>query len=153
MSRRFYVLNLLRDHLRQRRAAPWLAVAFLACFAGTLAAVSNPANLTSFLDTSGVIQTFTTNGFIDPNSAFVRDLGTNGRTCGTCHQPGAAWTVTPPHIQARFDATQGLDPIFRTNDGAHCPSADVPTTTARQAAYSMLLARGLIRVSLSVPTN
>jgi cytochrome c peroxidase len=153
MSRRSALVNIVTRHFRQRSAALWLTLVFLACFAGTIAAVSNPANLTGFLDNSGVLQTFTTNGFFDANSAFMRDLGMNGRSCATCHQPSDAWTVTPAHIQARFAATQGLDPIFRTNDGANCPTADVSTLNARQAAYSMLLTKGLIRVSLSVPTT
>lgn len=54
-------------------------------------------------------------------------------------------------MQPRVDATDGLDPVFRTNDGADCPSAGTSTTEARRRAYSMLLAKGLIRVSLGVP--
>jgi hypothetical protein len=59
--------------------------------------------------------------------------------------------ITPPEVQARFNATQGTDPIFRTNDGSNCPTADVSTLEARRSAYSLLLNKGLIRVSLSVP--
>jgi len=128
-------------------------MACLAALAGSLAAANNTANLFGFLDQAGVLQTFTTAGSINSNSVFFQEIGTNGRNCGTCHQPSDAWTVTPAHIQARFQATQGLDPIFRTNDGANCPSADVSTLSARQAAYSMLLSKGLIRVSLPVPAN
>ncbi len=49
----------------------------------------------------------------DDNNAFFQDLGTNGRSCGTCHQADQAWTVTPERIRERFERTQGLDPIFR----------------------------------------
>ena len=87
------------------------------------------------------------------DNAFFRDLGTNGRRCVTCHQPSDAWSVTPPHIQARFRATHGSDPIFRPVDGANCPTADVSNEEERRDAYSLLLTRGLIRVGIAVPTN
>jgi hypothetical protein len=61
--------------------------------------------------------------------------------------------VTPAHLQARFDATGGEDPIFRTNDGSASPFADVSTVSARRAAYNMLLTKGLIRVGIGVPAN
>ncbi len=130
-----------------------LIVAFALAVSLGVVAASRTANLAAFLDPSGVVQTFNTNGAIDLSSPFFQSLGTNGRSCSTCHQPGDGWTVTPPHIQARFNATQGLDPIFRPVDGANCPSAKVSTLSERQAAYSMLLKKGLIRVSLPVPAN
>jgi cytochrome c peroxidase len=111
------------------------------------------SNLAPFDDATGVVRTFSTAGSVDLSNAFFQSLGTNGRSCGSCHQPGDAWTVTPVHIQSRFAASRGLDPIFRTNDGADCPSADVSTVAARHQAYSMLLNKGLIRVSIGVPAN
>jgi len=39
-------------------------------------------------------------------NAFFQDIGTNGRRCVTCHQ-ATTLTVTPPHILARFEATNG----------------------------------------------
>lgn len=86
-------------------------------------------------------------------NAFFRDIGTNGRRCVTCHQASDAWTVTPPHIQDRFNATNGTDPIFRPNDGSGCPTQDVSTLQARRDAYSLLLNKGLIRIELQVPEN
>src|SRR5262249_47234751 len=47
----------------------------------------------------------------------------------------------------------GNDPIFRPNDGANCPSGDVSTFEARRLTYSLLLKKGLIRVSLPVPSG
>ena len=107
----------------------------------------------AFSDPNGAFRTFSKQGDAEVNNPFFQSLGTNGRSCVTCHQPSDAWTVTPAHIQARFEATQGMDPIFRTNDGADCPSADVSTLQARQNSYSMLLSKGLIRVSIGVPAN
>ncbi|GAC1398239.1 MAG: hypothetical protein NVSMB68_14050 [Thermoanaerobaculia bacterium] len=110
-------------------------------------------NLTAFENEHGVLRTFSTGGAVDLSNPFFQSIGTNGRSCGSCHQPGDAWSVTPAHIQSRFATSQGLDPIFRTVDGADCPSADVSTVGARQKAYSMLLGKGLIRVSIGVPGN
>jgi cytochrome c peroxidase len=101
----------------------------------------------------GAAQTFSSAGYINLGSKFFKNLGTNERTCGTCHQEGDGWTVTPEHIQARFQSTQGTDPIFRTNDGSVCSTADVSTVEARRNAYSMLLSKGLIRVQIGVPEN
>ncbi len=110
-------------------------------------------NLAPFLDPSGVLRTFSTDGDIDLSNPFFKSLGTNGRSCVTCHQPSDAWSVTPAHLKARFVLSQGLDPIFRPVDGANCPSADVSTVQARQSAYDMLLDKGLIRVSIGVPSG
>jgi cytochrome c peroxidase len=86
-------------------------------------------------------------------NAFFEDIGTNGRRCVTCHQASDAWTVTPPHIQDRFNATNGTDPIFRPTDGSGCPTQDVSTLEARRNAYSLLLDKGLIRIEVQVPAN
>jgi hypothetical protein len=57
-------------------------------------------------------------------------------------------------LQLRFLLTQGLDPIFRTNDGSNCDqNIDTSTLAGRQAAYSLLLSRGLIRIALTLPAN
>src|SRR5438270_8388664 len=103
-------------------------------------------------DTSGVLMTYSTAGPIDLGNPFFRNLGTNGRTCASCHQPADAWTVAPPHIQSRFLLTGGNDAIFRPVDGANCPSADVSSFSAKQSAYSLLLQKGLIRISLPFPS-
>jgi cytochrome c peroxidase len=117
-----------------------------------LAGGSDP-NLRDFPDPTGAVRTFSTTGSVDTTNPFFQSLGTNGRACISCHQPGDAWTVTPPHIQERFAATHGEDPIFRPVDGANCPSADVSTEEARERSYSMLLNKGLIRISLAVPST
>lgn len=82
---------------------------------------------------------------------FFADLGTNGRRCVTCHAPTDGWSITPSSVQLRFVITRGLDPLFRTNDGATSPYADVSTPSARRTAYSMLLSKALIRVGLGIP--
>jgi cytochrome c peroxidase len=107
-----------------------------------------------FLDPDGAFATVNLGGPTDTSTnPFFQDLGSNGRRCVTCHEPSDAWSVTPPHIQARFNATNGTDPIFRPVDGANCPTADVSTVGARRNSYNLLLSRGLIRVGIAVPAN
>src|SRR6476660_5188227 len=102
---------------------------------------------------TGSFRTFTASGTIDTANAFFQSLGSNGRACVHCHQAQDAWSITPAHVLARFNATtpKGTDPIFLTNDGSNSPLADVSTEAARQTAYSMLLTKGLIRVGIGIP--
>jgi cytochrome c peroxidase len=106
-----------------------------------------------FSDGAGVQSTITTAESFDTDNPFFQNLGTNGRTCFTCHQPDQAWTVTPAGIQDRFDNTRGRDPIFRANDGSNCEGADISTVGKRREAFSLLLIKGLIRVGLPVPAT
>jgi cytochrome c peroxidase len=112
--------------------------------------VSNPL-LSS--DPSGNLSTISTTGPIDVTTPFFQSLGTNGRTCNSCHVSSNAWTISPAELQARFSATNGTDPVFRTVDGANCPSADVSTLAARKNAYSLLLNKGLIRIAIATPAT
>jgi cytochrome c peroxidase len=109
--------------------------------------------LRPFRTPTGAIQTFTVSGEVDTNNPFFTSLGTNGRSCFSCHQASDGWTITPPHVQARFNATDGLDPIFRRNDGANSPNIDDSTVEARRQGYSMLLSKALIRVGIGIPAN
>ena len=103
-------------------------------------------------DSSGAIATFQPRGStITAKNAFFKDLGTNGRTCFTCHQPEDGWSLSAQHAQDRFRASSN-DPLFRLVDGATCPSDDVSTHRAKRKAYSLLLARGLIRIGLPMPS-
>jgi hypothetical protein len=110
-------------------------------------------NELTFSDNEGVQRTITTAESFDFDNPFFQDLGTNGRTCFTCHQPDQAWTVTPPQIRERFENTRGLDPIFRNNDGSNCEGADISTAGKRRSAFSLLLNKGLIRIGLDVPAG
>lgn len=110
-------------------------------------------NMLSFPNRSGLAASISTAGSIDLTGPFFQSLGTNGRSCGSCHQASDGWTVNPAGIRARFEATGGTDPIFRTNDGSNSPVADVSTVRARRQAYSMLLKKGLIRVGIGIPAN
>lgn len=107
----------------------------------------------TFENASGTLRTISTSGTVEGGNPFFQDLGTNGRTCLTCHQPAQAWTVTPAELNERFERTDGLDPIFRANDGSNCEGADVSTVSKRRRAFSLLLTKGLIRMDLDVPVG
>jgi len=110
------------------------------------------ARVTLSSDRTGSIATLNAIGpTATVSNAFFQSLGTNQRTCFTCHQPQSGWSVSPGDITRRFNNTQGQDPIFRPVDGATCPNADVSTPTARLSAYNLLLDKGLIRVGETLP--
>jgi hypothetical protein len=104
---------------------------------------------------SGIARTINVTGgsVMAVDNPFFLDLGINGRRCITCHEPQSNMTVTPARLQARFDATEGTDPIFRPNDGSNSPLADTSTVEARRAAYSMVLTKDLIRIGLPIPVT
>lgn len=109
-------------------------------------------NLFPFRNDSGILKTFNATGKLDLTGPFFQSLGTNGRTCASCHQPGDAWSISANSVADRFEKTSGLDPIFRTNDGSNCDhNIDTTTVEGRRQAYSLLTTRGLIRVALPVP--
>ena len=112
-------------------------------------------NGTLFPNAAGASQTYSTiGGGIDQTGPFFQSLGTNGRSCASCHQPSDGMSVSAANVQLRFLLTDGLDPIFRTVDGSNCHhSVDVSTLAGRSAAYSLLRTRGLIRIAIPVPAN
>jgi cytochrome c peroxidase len=122
--------------------------------AGRLAtATEHDPNLLAFENEAGQLRTFNVKGAIDRETPFFQDLGVNGRSCLSCHQPENAWTITPANVQTRFAATDGADPIFMNNDGSNCEGVLPGTVAEKQAAYNLLLSRGLIRVGLDVPAG
>src|SRR5690348_17392405 len=131
----------------------------LSAFAGILALLTTVMadsgflpNLFPFSDPTGILETFNTSGKIDLTSPFFHSLGTNGRSCATCHEPRDAWSLSAANVAQRFEDTQGLEPVFRTNDGSNCDhNIDVSTLEGRRHAYSLLITRGLIRVALPIP--
>jgi cytochrome c peroxidase len=137
-------------------------VAFIssAAVAAALRAAGRPAaadpvpfDAISFDNPTGLARTVAVGGRLSADNAFFEDLGSNGRRCVTCHQPGDGWSITPGHVQARFDASHGTDPIFANNDGSNCEGKVATSLAERRAAYSMLLTRGLIRVGLDLPQD
>jgi len=111
------------------------------------------SNSVDFPNGDGISRTVTTNPGFDINNPFFKPLGTNGRTCATCHPVAQGMTISPDYATQLFAATQGLDPLFATVDGTNSPDADMTTLASRMANCSMLLTKGLIRVGRPIPAN
>jgi cytochrome c peroxidase len=111
----------------------------------------------TFGDDFGTVQVFSTAAAgIDLNNPFFKNLGTNGRTCNSCHKLENALGISTARINAIFNATDGLDPLFRINDGSNAPSgfyANTSSSSARRISFSMLLAHGVIRVGQPIPAS
>jgi hypothetical protein len=98
-------------------------------------------------DPTGVVATVNLNGKTRTDGPFFQSLGTNGRSCASCHVAGQGMSFTPTGAQARFTQTAGRDPLFSDVDGANCRGA----TTGDAAAHSLILKSGLIRIGLTAP--
>jgi cytochrome c peroxidase len=112
-----------------------------------------------FNNAFGRLEVFSTdneNG-IDTNNPFFKSLGTNGRSCGSCHKLQDALGISTATINDLFKKTAGLDPIFRTVDGSNAPTgfyAQTSTRFQRWRSFSMLLRHGVIRVGIpAVPSG
>jgi cytochrome c peroxidase len=100
-------------------------------------------------DPSGALQVININGRTNTHGAFFESLGTNGRSCSTCHVADQAMSISTPQIRERFAQTRGRDPLFAAFDGANCPSGK----PSDEAAHSLLLSHGLIRIPLTMPAG
>jgi len=105
--------------------------------------------LTIGIDASGLMGTYKVGGPIDKRNEFFQSLGTNGRSCSTCHNADQAMSFTPAHARRLYDKTRGADPLFASVDGANCSSVDAKN----RAGHSLLLNNGLIRIPTPVPAN
>ncbi|MGC1453439.1 MAG: hypothetical protein WA830_25680 [Candidatus Sulfotelmatobacter sp.] len=132
-----------------------IAVAISGLIMGLSAGAQSLPNKALLPNGSGFLETYNVNNApISLTGAFFQSLGTNGRSCASCHLPTEGWSVSAVEVQVRFLLTQGLDPIFRTNDGSNCDhDIDTSTLEGRRKAYSLLLSRGLIRIFLPAPAG
>lgn len=109
----------------------------------------NTATLHEATDDPGQIETTSTGAFATGiTGGFFAQLGSNGRTCNTCHIESSGWTFTPA-------AAQGLaatDPLFAPNDGSDCPPTS-PTQGPNSAVSSEVTGYGLIRIQIGVPVG
>jgi cytochrome c peroxidase len=102
-------------------------------------------------DPSGFIASFQPNGPTRTSTnAFFQVLGTNGRSCFTCHQPQDGWTISARSVRERF-RDDPTEPLFRVVDGANCPSDDISTRRAKRRAFSLLLDKADIRSGIALP--
>jgi len=101
------------------------------------------------IDATGIIGTYKVDGPIDKHNEFFKSLGTNGRSCSTCHVADQAMSFTPAHAQLLYAESRGADPLFASFDGANCPEV----ASKDRAGHSMMLKSGLIRIPMPVPPN
>lgn len=99
----------------------------------------DPSGRFRLLNESGEVQT--------KGHPFFTPLGSNGRSCVTCHQPTSAMSLSLDLIRLRWADTNGKDPLFAAIDGSNCP--DLPQ--AQEKSHSLLLERGLFRIALPWP--
>lgn len=110
-----------------------------------LAAAVNPA---------GLAETVTPTGTLDRTNTFFQPLGSNARTCETCHSPAQGWTLTPLGATTMFLTTGGKDALFLPHDEGARPDADLSTFFSRFVDFApTLLARGLTRFARTNPAT
>ena len=101
-------------------------------------------------DPAGQVRILNAKGMIRPQGhPFFEALGSNGRACITCHQPGGAMSVSVDMIRKRWLDTAGSDPLFAAIDGSNCP--DLPQDITE--SHSLLLNHGLFRMVLPWPPH
>ena len=138
----------LHNHARNSRK--WLLAAGILSLTTAASAAMLP-NLFPFFDPTGLISTYNTKGPIDESTKnpFFQSLGTNGRSCGTCHLASDAFGLGVDSIRSKFFRSNGKDPLFAAIDGANCPD----NSSNDPYAHSLLLRNGLIRIAMQVPAN
>ena len=125
-----------------------VSLTVLTAWAGGTIADELPMGLSVARDTTGAIGTFHSGG-LDTSNAFFQSLGSNGRSCATCHLAGAAMSFTPQHARQLYEKSNGADPLFASVDGANCNTV----TPRDRAGHSLILGSGLIRIPTPVPIN
>jgi hypothetical protein len=108
-----------------------------------------PAQL-DYANADGALRLLLTGGALDTKGhPFFEPIGRNGRACVTCHQPADSMSLSAATARARWDATQGKDPLFAPFDGSNCPTQP----QGERASHALLLERGLIRVQRPWPVK
>ncbi len=133
----------------RRLPRPVAVVVLTVCAASAALASAVIPNLLVFNDPTGGVATFSSNGAIKASNPFFQSLGTNGRSCATCHVASTAFALSAADARTRFAVTHGADPLFAGLDGANCP--DVPRDDPN--GHSLMLGNGLLRIALAVPSN
>ena len=140
---RAWLGGLLRGGKRRRVVVCFIALGILGT--GTAIADIYLPNLFPFLDFTGLSGTYSKTGSVDLSGPFFQSLGTNGRSCGTCHAPSDGFGLSAVDAQFRYFITKGKDPLFAQVDGSTCPTGPINN--------SLVVNNGLIRIGLTVPPN
>lgn len=128
----------------RKRILHWVVALGVLC-SGTAIADVYLQNLFPFLDFTGFSATNSTKGSVDLSGAFFQSLGTNGRTCATCHAATDGFGLSAVDAQIRYFISHGKDPLFAQIDGSTCPTGPVNN--------SLVLNYGLIRIGIQLPPN
>ncbi|HXZ79512.1 MAG TPA: hypothetical protein VEG30_06250 [Terriglobales bacterium] len=111
----------------------------------------------SFANPSGTITSYQPNGATTTkNNGFFASLGTNGRTCFTCHQPQDGWALTPASVRATYALAGPNATLFSRIDAANCPTspgANSSNGAAFAYAHSQLLTRANFRINVDLPAK
>jgi hypothetical protein len=103
---------------------------------------------------AGTAETVTTTGTIDRTGTFFQPLGTNPRTCETCHSSDQGWTMTSLGVTKLFLTSLGTAPLFNPVDEGARPDEDLSTLFSRITNFApTLLALGVTRFTRSNPTT
>lgn len=116
----------------------------VAAITAVAAAVALP-NRFPFRDASGIVETYSSAGSLDQSGPFSQSLGSNGRTCATCHVAENAFGLSAQHVESVYQSTSGRDPLFAPIDGAVCEDQPLNVSLLRQY--------GLIRIALPLAAN
>ncbi len=153
MPHKAQTVSFVRKFRQQLRSFVDLGIRkrFVVCMVGLVTIATGSAiadvylrNLFPFLDFTGFSGTYSNTGSVDLSGPFFQSLGTNGRTCGTCHAPGDAFGLSAVDAQFRYFITRGKDPLFAQIDGSTCPTGPINN--------SLVVNNGLIRIGLTVPS-
>ncbi|MGC1107811.1 MAG: hypothetical protein WA876_14875 [Candidatus Acidiferrales bacterium] len=131
------------------KANRWVWIPILLCSMSMAVAAAVMPNLFPFPDPSGVVETYTSAGSFRTSGPFFQSLGTNGRTCATCHVVSSAMGLSAAHAEQVYETSRGRDPLFSAVDGAVCPTA----ARGHDLDFSLLREKGLIRIALAMPAN
>src|SRR5580704_6433038 len=152
MSDKFRAISFLRRVRQHLHASVGGRLRIVTCLVGLVILAAGTAvadvylrNLFPFLDFTGFSGTYSKTGSVDLSGPFFQRLGTNGRTCETCHAPSDAFGLSAADAQLRYFVSRGKDPLFEQVDGSTCPTGPVNN--------SLVVNNGLIRIGLALPPN
>ena len=108
------------------------------------------SNLEAGSNPYGIGDTVHSTGAIDHTNPFFLAMGTNPRTCETCHAAAQGWTITAAAMKKLFKDSDGLAPVFNLVDTGSSATADVSTKDARRATFDLLIDRAVIRFTRTI---
>ncbi len=156
----FYVLYSERYRMKFSKVPPVLTLSVLTLAGATVllhpAPVQSQAAPSDLLDApngTGISRTRTTAASFDLTNPFFAPLGTNARSCATCHPVSQGAMITSDYVERVFNESNGMDPLFSVVDGVDNPNADMSTLQARRDNTKMIRTKGLIRIGFPMPAN